>query len=81
MESAAVSGATGYQNLCLAAKAEEKRLAETKKQRQHQSKQKPKQTSLARPEGLKHRQSTGHQSEGGFGRGNSVIRCWNCQGP
>ena len=81
MESPAVSGATGYQKLCLAAKAEEKRLAETKKQRQYQSEQKPKQTSSARPEGSKHRQSTGDQSEGGFGCGNSVIRCWNCQCP
>ena len=37
MESPAVSGATDYQSLCLAAKAEEKRLAEIKKRRQYHS--------------------------------------------
>ena len=35
MESPAVSGATDYQSLCLAAKTEEKRLAEIKKRRQY----------------------------------------------
>ena len=37
MEAPAVSGATNYQALCLAAKAEEKRLAELKKRRQYRS--------------------------------------------
>ena len=35
MESPAVSGATDYQNLCLTAKAEEKRLTELRKRRQY----------------------------------------------
>ena len=39
MESPAVSGATDYQNLCLAAKAEEKCLAELRKRRQYLSDQ------------------------------------------
>ena len=37
MEAPAVSGAADYQALCLAAKSEEKRLAELKKRRQYQS--------------------------------------------
>ena len=40
MESPAVSGVTSYQGLCLAAKAEEKRLAEIKRRKQYHSDQK-----------------------------------------
>ena len=48
MESPAVSGATDYQSLCLAAKTEEKRLAEIQKRCQYHSEHKYKNTSSSR---------------------------------
>ena len=79
MESPAVSGTTDYQNLCLAAKAEEKRLAELNKRRQYQSDQKHKHTSSTKPEGLKTQQSIDTRSDSGPSRKGSLVRCWNCQ--
>jgi len=48
MEAPAVSGATDYQALCLAAKGEEKRLAALRKRRQYQPEHKSSQTGGAR---------------------------------
>ena len=78
-ESPTVSGAADYQNLCQAAKAEEKRLAELKKRRQYLFEQKQKYTHSTKSEGSKNRQPTNEQSDDGNGRKNSLIRCWKCQ--
>ena len=79
MESPAVSGATDYQNLCLAAKAEEKRLAELRKRRQYQFDQKRKHTSLPKPQSSGTQPATSPQGDAGSGRRSSLIRCWNCE--
>ena len=50
-ESPAVSGATDYQSLCLAAKGEETRLAEIKRRHQYLAENKPKHGSLPKAEG------------------------------
>ena len=74
-----MSGATDYQSLCLAAKAEEKRLAEIKKRRQYHSEHKPKSTSSSKSDGSNSRSPNKSQSDGGSGRKNSTVRCWNCR--
>ena len=50
IEASAVSGANDYLSLCVAAKAEEKRLAELRKRRQYHSDQKQKPLTTARTE-------------------------------
>ena len=80
MESPAVSGATSYQGLCLAAKAEEKRLAEIKKRKQYHSDQRhEKRTGSPKSERPKGRRHHDDQVEGASGRKTSLIRCWSCQ--
>ena len=71
MESPAVSGATDYQSLCLAAKSEEKRLAEIKKRRQYRTEHKHTYTGSSKLEGSNSRPSSITPS--------SLVRCWNCQ--
>ena len=79
MESSAVSGATDYKGLCLAAKAEEKRLAAIKKRRLYHSEHRSKPSGPFKPADPDS-QPPGHpQGEGGSGRKNSVVRCWNCR--
>ena len=79
MESPAVSGATDYQSLCLAAKSEEKWLAEIKKRRQYRTEHKHMHTGLSKLEGSYSRPSSIAPSDGGSGRKSSLVRCWNCQ--
>ena len=79
MESPAVSGATDYQSLCLAAKTEEKRLAEIKKRRQYHSEHKYKNTSSSKQDSSNSRSPSNPQSGGGSGRKSSTVRCWNCR--
>ena len=79
MESPAVSGATDYQSLCLAAKTEEKRLAEIQKRRQYHSEHKYKNTSSSRQDSSNSRSPSNPQSGGGPGRKSSTVRCWNCR--
>ena len=78
MESPAVSGAADYQSLCLAAKTEEKRLAEIKKRRQYHSEHKYKNTSSSKPDSSNYRSPSNSQSDGGSGR-QIPTRCWNCR--
>ena len=79
MESPDVSGATDYQSLCLAAKSEEKRLAEIKKHRQYRTEHKHMHTGLSKLEGSYSRPSSIAPSDGGSGHKSSLVRCWNCQ--
>ena len=55
-----MSGAADYQSLCLAAKTEEKRLAEIKKRRQYHSEHKYKNTSSSKPDSSNSRAKDPH---------------------
>ena len=87
MEAPAVSGAADYQALCLAAKAEEKRLAELRKWRQyradHRSVQLVRGQPTQREAGESNLQPKPYQwSRGGAGSGGPPNRkCWNCGKP
>ena len=75
MESPAVSGATGYQSLCVAAKNEERRQAALKKRKQYQSTTGGGGPAQSNPDA---------KLPGGGGmlaperRGPPTRRCWNC---
>ena len=82
MKAPAVSGATDYQALCIAAKAEERQLAELKKRRQCSSESKPGQTQGTQSDSGKKSQfvSTGSLPAKGkrSERKNQMLKCWNC---
>ena len=96
MEAPAVSGAPDYQALCLAAKTEEKRLAELKKCRQytrglrrsHPTGSPPQSSDKSNASGEKMNQP-GHGAGGGAGAGaggrvakqRTAGRCWTCDRP
>ena len=80
MEAPAVSGATNYQALCIAAKAEERRLSELKKRRLYKLDQKLVRTGEARSDPRKGHQRTlqapiDSQTKGGP---SNQKQCWNC---
>ena len=93
MKAPSVSGALSYQALCVAAKSEERRLAELRKRKQYQSPQ-PKQTtsqpqvssggSRFKPGQRSGRSSGASQSKQGKGDNSSASidpgsrKCWNC---
>ena len=73
-----MSGATDYKSLCIAAKTEERRLAELRKRRQYRSD--PKQGHPPRTESEK--KATNERSTAGpplkGKKGDKAVRCWNC---
>ena len=92
MKAPAVSGALNYQALCVAAKSEERRLAELQKRRQYQSPQlrgpkkaPPGPTGTNQPkQGQSHNRSTGaNQPRQGQSTNSSsdakTRKCWNCE--
>ena len=91
MEAPAVSGATDYTALCLAARAEEKRLVELKKRRQDKNEVKsspyvvtPSTRTEERRPGVPPSQPPGSRPQGGGNPRNrrspnfTAGRCWNC---
>ena len=89
MEAPAVSGAADYQALRMAAKAEEKRLAELKKRRQYRPDSRRSNTTDTTPKSSKKgdRSMTDQNSDRSTKTGKSrsqrriAGRCWNCDRP
>ena len=85
MEAPAVSSATDYRALCLAAKTEEKRLAELKKRRKYRSDTSQSLSGGVQAAGSETKRSnplpqTNLPSRGGPSnkRSPATVRCWNC---
>ena len=92
IEAPAVSGAADYQALCMAAKAEEKRLAELMKRRQYRPDSRRSNTTDTTPQSLKKgdrskidqssdRSTKTDKSSGGGSQRRIAGRCWNCDRP
>ena len=77
MEAPAVSGATDYKSLCIAAKTEERRLAELKKRRQYRPDSKQGQNRGEQSEEKTSQRSKSDTHSKGK-RGEKTVRCWNC---
>ena len=78
MEAPAVSRATDYKSLCIAAKTEERQLAELQKRRQYRSDIRPGQSQGAQPgeRSINHRIKTDTPTR--TKKGERSVRCWNC---
>jgi len=84
MQSPTVCGAQSYRELCLAAKKEEKRLAELRKMQQYLKDFNPRTESLAK--GYKPGTQAGTKSKGGWNNIKSIgyqknLRCYLCDSP